>query len=129
MQHLERRWEVALDGRDRAMDLDETDRAIIRELQIDGRTPVAQLAKVVGLSQTATRHRLQKMLNDEAIQIVVMGDPRLMGFDVEAMVGIGVEGDPREVAEAVGKIPEVMNVMVSAGRFSLMVEVICKTVG
>ncbi len=109
------------------MDLDESDRAIIRELQIDGRTPVAQLAKVVGLSQTATRHRLQKMLNDEAIQIVVMGDPRLMGFDVEAMVGIGVEGDPREVAEAVGKIPEVMNVMVSAGRFSVMFEIICKT--
>ena len=61
------------------MELDEFDRAIIRQLQVDGRMPVAQLSKVVGLSQTATRHRLQKMLNHDAIQVVVVGDPRLMG--------------------------------------------------
>ena len=109
------------------MELDEFDRAIIRKLQVDGRMPVAQLAKVVGLSQTATRHRLQKMLSDDAIQVVVVGDARLMGFDVEAMVGVGVDGDPRAVAGAIGKIPEVMNVMVSAGRFSVMFEIICKT--
>ena len=113
--------------RDHAVELDEFDRAIIRKLQVDGRMPVAQLAKVVGLSQTATRHRLQKMLSDDAIQVVVVGDARLMGFDVEAMVGVGVDGDPRAVAEAIGKIPEVMNVMISAGRFSLMFEVICET--
>ena len=108
------------------MELDESDKAIIRELQIDGRMPVAQLAKKVGLSQTATRHRLQKLLSHDAIQVVMVGDSRLMGFDVEAMVGVGVDGDPRRVAEMIGKIPEVMNVMVSAGRFSVMFEIICK---
>ena len=57
----------------------------------------------------------------------MVGDSRLMGFDVEAMVGVGVDGDPRQVAKAIGEIPEVMNVMVSAGRFSVMFEIICKT--
>lgn len=108
------------------MELDEPDRAIIRKLQVDGRMPVAQLAKVIGLSQTATRQRLQKLLNHDGIQVVMVGDSRLLGFDVEAMVGVGVDGDSRQVAETIGKIPEVMNVMVSAGRFSVMFEIICK---
>ena len=109
------------------MKLDESDRRILRELQVDGRLPVAKLANVVGLSQTATRHRLQKMLKGDAIRIVALGDPRLLGFDVEAMIGVCADGDPHVIAEAFGKIPEVMNVMISAGRFSLMVEVICKS--
>ena len=109
------------------MKLDESDRRILRELQVDGRLPVAKLANVVGLSQTATRHRLQKMLKGDAIRIVALGDPRLLGFDVEAMIGVCADGDPNVIAEAFGKIPEVMNVMISAGRFSLMVEVICKS--
>ena len=109
------------------MKLDGYDRAILRELQDEGRMPVAQLSKVVGLSQTATRHRLQKLLHSEAIKVVAIGDPRLLGFDVEAMIGVCVDGDPLVAAEAFGKLPEVMNVMVSAGRFALMVEVICRS--
>jgi Lrp/AsnC family transcriptional regulator for asnA, asnC and gidA len=108
------------------IELDEYDRAILAELQDDGRMPVAQLSSVVGLSQTATRHRLQKMLSSDAIRVVALGDPSMMGFDVEAMIGICVDGDPHAAAEAIGKIPEVMNVMLCAGRFVLMVEVICR---
>ena len=106
--------------------LDDYDKAILSKLQDDGRTPVAQLANLVGLSQTATRHRLQKILNSDAIQVVAVGDPRMLGFELEAMIGVCVDGDPRAVADTVGKIPEVMNVMLCAGRFSLMVEVICR---
>ena len=108
------------------MKFDEYDRAILRELQVDGRMPVANLATVVGLSETGTRKRLQKMLQSEAIQVVAVGQPRLLGIDVEAMLGVVVEGDLRVVAKAFGEVPEVMNVMICAGRFQLMVEVICK---
>ena len=99
------------------MKLDEYDRAILRELQVDGRMPVANLAKVVGLSETGARNRLQKMLQSDAIQIVAVGQPRLLGFDVEAILGVVLKGDPRIAAKAFGEIPEVMNVMISAGRF------------
>ena len=108
------------------MKFDENDRAIMRELQVDGRMPVANLAKVVGLSQTATRHRLKRILDSGAFQVVAVGEPRLLGIDVEAMLGISLEGDPRVAAKALGEIPEVMNVMICAGRFELVVEVICK---
>ena len=77
------------------MKLDEYDRAILRELQVDGRMAVANLATVVGLSETGTRKRLQKMLQSEAIQVVAVGQPRLLGIDVEAMLGLVVEGDLR----------------------------------
>jgi Lrp/AsnC family transcriptional regulator for asnA, asnC and gidA len=55
-----------------------------------------------------------------------VGDPHLLGIDVEAMLGVSVEGDPRIAAKAFGEITEVMNVMICAGRFDLLVEVICK---
>ena len=108
------------------MNLDEYDRAILRELQVDGRMPVANLAKAVGLSETGTRNRLQKMLQSDAIQVVAVGQPRLLGIDVEAMLGVAVKGDPRVAAKAFGEVPEVMNVMICAGRFQLMVNLICK---
>ena len=108
------------------MKFDDSDRVIVRELQTDGRMPVANLARVVGLSQTAVRHRLQKMLQSQAVQIVAVGEPRLLGYGVEAMLGVTLDGDPRIAAEAFGKIAEVMNVMVCAGRYELLVEVICK---
>ncbi len=108
------------------MKLDEYDRAILRELQVDGRMSVANLAKAVGLSETGARNRLQKMQQSEEIQIVAVGQPHLLGIDVEAMLGVVVKGDPRVAAKAFGEIPEVMNVMICAGRFQLMVNVICK---
>jgi len=108
------------------MKRDEYDRAILRELQVDGRMPVANLAKIVGLSETGARNRLHKMLEGDEIKIVAVGEPRLLGFDVEAMLGIVLKGDPHVAAKAFGEVPEVMNVMISAGRFQLMVNLICK---
>ena len=108
------------------MKLDEYDRAILRELQVDGRMPIANLARIVGLSETGVRNRLQKMQQSEAIKIVAVGQPHLLGIEVEANLGVVVKGDPRVAAKAFGEIPEVMNVMICAGRFQLMVEVICQ---
>jgi Lrp/AsnC family transcriptional regulator for asnA, asnC and gidA len=108
------------------MKLDEYNRAILRELQVDGRMPVAILAKAVGLSETGTRNRLQKLLQSGAFRIVAVGEPHLLGIKVEAMLGVDLKGDPRVAAKAFAEVPEVMNVMISAGRFQLMVNVICK---
>jgi Lrp/AsnC family transcriptional regulator for asnA, asnC and gidA len=108
------------------MKLDEYDRAILRELQVDGRMPVANLAKAVGLSETGARNRLKKLLQGGTFQVVAVGEPHLLGIDVEAMLGVVLKGDPRVAAKAFGEIPEAMNVMICAGRFQLMVNVICK---
>lgn len=106
--------------------IDEIDKAIIRELQLDGRMPYAKLGPAVGLSQAAVRQRVQRLIEHGVMQVVAVTDPLLLGFGLEAMVGVEVEGDIRAVAAKLAKIDEVSYVVVTSGRFDLLVEVVCR---
>jgi Lrp/AsnC family transcriptional regulator for asnA, asnC and gidA len=106
--------------------LDEIDKAIIRELQIDGRMPYAKLGPAVGLSQAAVRQRVQRLIDSSAMQIVAVTDPLAVGFTVEAMVAVKAEGDLRKVADALAGIDEVTYVVITAGRYDIMAEVVCE---
>ena len=106
--------------------LDEIDKAIIRELQIDGRLPYAKLGPAVGLSQAAVRQRVQRLIDSSAMQIVAVTDPLAVGFTVEAMVAVKAEGDLRKVADALAEIAEVTYVVITAGRYDIMAEVVCE---
>ena len=74
--------------KDAAVVLDEVDKAIIRELQADGRMAYTRLAPIVGLSQAATRQRVQRLLESGVMQIVAVTDPLKLGFKVQAIVGL-----------------------------------------
>jgi Lrp/AsnC family transcriptional regulator for asnA, asnC and gidA len=106
-------------------ELDDTDKAIIRALQLDGRTPYSKLGPAVGLSQAAVRQRVQRLIDRGVMQVVAVTDPATLGFAVQAMVAICVTGDVRKVAAALGDLPEVEYVVITAGRFDLLVEVVC----
>ena len=108
------------------MAIDEIDKAIIRELQLDGRMPYAKLGPAVGLSQAAVRQRVQRLIEHGVMQVVAVTDPLMLGFGLEAMVGVEVEGDIRAVAAKLAKIDEVSYVVVTSGRFDLLVEVVCR---
>ena len=103
-------------------DLDDTDKAIIRALQIDGRTPYSKLGPAVGLSQAAVRQRVQRLIDKGVMQVVAVTDPATLGFAVQAMVAVSVTGDVRKVADEVGKLDDVEYVVITAGRFDLLVE-------
>ncbi len=105
--------------------LDDIDKAIIRELQIDGRLSYAQLGPKVGLSQAAARQRVQRLIESGTMQVVAVTDPLKLGFEVEAMVGVTVEGDVREVAARLSTTPEIEYLVIAAGRFDLLAEVVC----
>lgn len=105
--------------------LDEIDKAIIRELQVDGRIAYAQLGPKVGLSQAAARQRVQRLIESGVMQVVAVTNPLMLGFNLQAMIGIQAEGDLREVAAKLSEIPEVDYVVITSGRFDLMVEVVC----
>lgn len=107
--------------------LDDVDRRIVTELQHDGRRPFTQIAPVVGLSEAAVRQRVQRMLHDGVVQIVAVADPRVLGFDRQAMVGIRVEGDIRRVADALAEMPEVEYVVLTAGSLDLLAEVVVES--
>jgi len=100
--------------------------AIIEQLQEDGRRPYAAIGKAVGLSEAAVRQRVQKLLDQGVMQIVAVTDPLTVGFRRQAMVGINVEGDLDPVADALTGMEEVEYVVVTAGSFDLIVEVVCE---
>ena len=106
--------------------LDDIDKAIIRELQLDGRTPYAKLGPAVGLSQAAVRQRVQRLIENGVMQVVAVTDPLMLGFKLEALIGVEVEGDLRVVASKLAEVDNVDYVVVTTGRFDLVVEVVCR---
>lgn len=106
--------------------LDDVSKRIIEELQQDGRRSYAALAKSVGLSEAAVRQRVQRLLDAGVMQIVAVTDPTTVGFSRQAMIGIRTDGDVREVAERLSALPELDYVVVCAGSFDLLVELVCE---
>jgi Lrp/AsnC family transcriptional regulator for asnA, asnC and gidA len=113
-------------GRQGAGLLDPPNRAIIEALQRDGRRPYGAIAEEVGLSEAAVRRRVQRLRESGIIQIVAVTDPLQLGFRRQAMVGIRVEGDVRQVAAKVAALDEVDYVVMCAGSFDLLAEVVCE---
>jgi Lrp/AsnC family transcriptional regulator for asnA, asnC and gidA len=117
-----------MSGRERANGggLDDLSKAIIEQLQEDGRRPYAAIGKAVGLSEAAVRQRVQRLLDSGVMQIVAVTDPLQVGFPRQAMIGITCEGDVEVVAEKIAAMPEVDYVVITAGGFDLLVEVVCE---
>jgi Lrp/AsnC family transcriptional regulator for asnA, asnC and gidA len=105
--------------------IDAVDRSIIRALQDDGRATYAELAASVGLSPPAVRQRMQRLMETGLLQVVAVTDPLKLGLPVMALVGIAVDGDVRQVADAVGAIDEVIYAVLTSGAFDLFAEVVC----
>jgi Lrp/AsnC family transcriptional regulator for asnA, asnC and gidA len=106
--------------------LDDANKAIIEQLQQDGRRPYAAIGKAVGLSEAAVRQRVQRLLDQGVMQIVAVTDPLRIGFRREAMIGVRVSGDTREVADALAALPEVDYVVITAGSFDLLLEIVAE---
>jgi Lrp/AsnC family transcriptional regulator for asnA, asnC and gidA len=106
--------------------LDAPNRAIIEALQRDGRQSYGAIADEVGLSEAAVRRRVQRLRDAGVMQIVAVTDPLQLGFTRQAMVGISVEGDVRQVADKLSALAEVDYVVMCAGSFDLLAEVVCE---
>lgn len=106
-------------------DLDDIDKAIVRALQRDGRLAYSHLGTEVGLSEAATRQRVHRLTERGVMQIVAVTDPAKIGLPVQAMIGINVEGDIGVVADRLAAFDQFEYVVVAAGRFDILVEVVC----
>jgi Lrp/AsnC family transcriptional regulator for asnA, asnC and gidA len=110
-----------------AVQLDEVSKAIIEQLQQDGRRSYASIGKVVGLSEAAVRQRVQRLVEGGVMQIVAVTDPLELGFARQAMVGIRVSGPVQPVADAIAELDEVDYVVVTAGSFDVLAEVVAES--
>ncbi len=106
--------------------LDEFSKAIIEQLQEDGRRPYAAIAAAVGLSEAAVRQRVSRLVGSGVVQIVAVTDPIQVGFSRQAMIGIKAEGNLDPVVDALSAMDEVDYVVITAGSFDILVEVVCE---
>ena len=107
--------------------LDDVSKAIIEELQNDGRRSYAAIGKVVGLSEAAVRQRVQRLIDNGVMQVVAVTDPLELGFARQAMIGIKAQGALEPLADELASMDEVDYVVITAGSFDLLVEVVCES--
>jgi Lrp/AsnC family transcriptional regulator for asnA, asnC and gidA len=103
---------------------DEVSRAIIAQLQEDGRRPYAAIGKAIGLSEAAVRQRVQRLIDSGVMQVVAVTDPMQVGLARQAMVAISVTGNVEAVADELAKIDEVDYIVITAGTFDILAEVV-----
>jgi Lrp/AsnC family transcriptional regulator, regulator for asnA, asnC and gidA len=110
-----------------ADDVSALDKRIIEHLQQDGRRPFTQIAADLGVSEAAVRARTNRLVERGILQIVGVTDPLKLGFQQQAMIGVRCERDRLlQVAEAVSAFAEVDYVVITAGAFDLLIEVVCE---
>jgi Lrp/AsnC family transcriptional regulator, regulator for asnA, asnC and gidA len=106
--------------------LDDIAKRIIEQLQADGRKSYAAIGKAVGLSEAAVRQRVQRLHETGVMQIVAVTDPLRLGFRRQAMIGLRCEGDLEKVADVLAAMDEIDYVVLTAGSFDLLLEVVCE---
>lgn len=89
--------------------------------------PYASIGKAVGLSEAAVRQRVQRLLENGVMQIVAVTNPLQLGFARQAMIGIKAQGAMEPIANALASMPEIDYVIVTAGSFDIIVEVVCES--
>lgn len=108
-----------------ATGIDDVSKAIIEQLQQDGRRPYAAIGAAVGLSEAAVRQRVSRLTQSGMMQIVAVTDPTQMGFSRQAMIGIRAEGNLDPIVDKLCDMEPVDYVVVTAGSFDILAEVVC----
>jgi Lrp/AsnC family transcriptional regulator for asnA, asnC and gidA len=107
--------------------LDDIDRKIISFLQYDGRMPYTSIASVLGITEATVRRRVKQLTKRGKLQIVAIVQPRDLGWNEAAMIGITVKANRvNNVVNEISKLPEVTYLFQAAGEFDLFAEVYCK---
>ncbi len=109
----------------RGRELDSIDRGIIEALQRNGREPFRRIAASIGVSEATIRARYARLCDDEILQVTGVTNPLGLGFESQAMVGIRTAGAPDRVADEIAQWEEASYVVVVAGQFDVLVELIC----
>ena len=108
-----------------APNLDRIDQGLIEALQQNGREPFRRIAADVGVSEATIRARYHRLCQDNILQVTGVTNPLGLGFDAIAMVGIRTNGPPEPVADAIAQWDEAGYVVITAGQFDLLVELVC----
>lgn len=102
--------------------IDDVDRRLIAILQHDARVTNVELARQVGLTEGAVRRRLDNLFRTQALRIIGVGDPKMLGLTTHAVVGIKVEPKLLEqVLDTLAAMPEISFVYHTLGQFDILI--------
>lgn len=112
----------------RPFELDEVDRRIIRSLCMNGRAPVSALATELGASETMVRQRLSRMTEQGATRVMAIANPLRLGYRAVGWLVLRVHAGDRltEVADGLTNLSAVSYLAITAGRYDLLVELVCR---
>jgi Lrp/AsnC family transcriptional regulator for asnA, asnC and gidA len=103
--------------------VDDLDRGIIEALQENGRESFRRIAARLGVSEGTVRARYARLTSEGILQVVAVTNPLGLGFE-QALIGVKTSGPPSEVADQISRWPEADYVVVTAGQFDLVVELV-----
>ena len=109
---------------ERPASLDELDGRLIAALQENGRETFRALAARLGVSEATVRNRYARLTDSGVLQVTAVTNPLGMGYDAMAMLGITVDGPPERVADVLTTWQEAIYVVIVAGRFDVLVELV-----
>src|SRR5262249_7819805 len=105
--------------------LDRIDQSIIEALQKNGRASFRRIAAAIGVSEATVRARYGRLCDDDILQVTGVTNPLGLGFEAMAMVGVRTSGAPEPVADEIAKWDEAGYVVVTAGQYDILVELVC----
>jgi Lrp/AsnC family transcriptional regulator for asnA, asnC and gidA len=107
--------------------LDQVDERIVQALKEDGRMSFAEIARRLGVSPGMIRQRYLDLVANRVLQVVAVTNPTLVGFDSVALIGVRVDGSRlREIAREIAAFEEVIYLVLCAGSYDILVEVVCR---
>ncbi len=100
--------------------MDDLDRRIIAILERNGRSSNARIARDVEVSEGTVRRRLKRLVADRIINVIALPDPRKLGYESEALIGIQVDPDKiDQVATKIAELDQTRWVAVTTGTYDV----------
>jgi Lrp/AsnC family transcriptional regulator for asnA, asnC and gidA len=106
--------------------LDDIDRGVLHELQLDGRRSFREIARSIGTSEATVRFRVKRLRDNGVLQILGFIDPAALGYGVLSSLLLEIRPQAHQaVVETIASWPEAMYVSSTVGRADLYVQIVC----
>lgn len=110
-------------------EIDGIDKTILRALMKDARTPILEIARVIGISGAAIHQRLRKLEGSGLIsgsKFVI--NPKALGYTTMAFVGVFLEKakNNSDAIKQLKRIPQVLECHYTTGNWSVLIKILCK---
>lgn len=103
--------------------IDEIDSKIIRLLQKNGRMPNTEIAKKIGIAEATVRKHLQRLLSDNIIQVVAVGNPMKLGFEIAGNIKLKIDSKMTEqIIEELNQIDSLWYIGRMTGPYDIDIE-------